>query len=151
MFTPSGQLSRRASHTISILCCIRTHLPAGSIHGLLGGGIGVDGGHEPLNNAILVVDHLCQRSKAVGGTGGVAREKGDNHMWKGWYKCIDNMQWLFTATLRCKKTHYIQRKFYLTYGQGCTQTALRTAWILGFLRTVCTEDVHTWATCLTTC
>ena len=40
----------------------------------------MDGGHEPLNNAILVVDHLCQRSKAVGGTGGVAREKGDNQI-----------------------------------------------------------------------
>ena len=64
--------------TVSILSCTCTYLPTGSIHGLLGGSIGVDGGHEPLNDAKLVVDHFCQRSKAVGGTGGVAREKGDN-------------------------------------------------------------------------
>ena len=63
---------------VSTLSCTCTHLPTGSIHGLLGGGIGVDGCHEPLNDAKLVVDHFCQRSKAVGGTGGVAREKGDN-------------------------------------------------------------------------
>ena len=65
-----------------MMCCICTHLPTGSIHSLLGGGIGVDGGHESLNNAILVVDHLCQRSKAVCGTGGVAGGKGDNQMGK---------------------------------------------------------------------
>ena len=45
----------------------------------------MDGGHESLNDAKLVVDHFCQRSKAVGGTGGVAREKRRQLIRKGWY------------------------------------------------------------------
>lgn len=62
--------------------CTCTHLPTGSIHGLLGGSVGVDSGHETLNDAKFVIDHLRQRSKAVGGTGGVAREKSRQ---VGWY------------------------------------------------------------------
>lgn len=109
MFTPKWSISRRGSHTVFMMCCICTHLPAGCIHGLLGGGIGVDCGHESLNNAILVIDHLCQRSKAVCGTGGVAREKETTRSdRKGWYKFINVCIAPFTPTICCKKTCYIQ-------------------------------------------
>ena len=47
------------------------YLSAGSIDSLLGGSVGMDGGHETLNNAELVVDDLGQGSKAVGGARGV--------------------------------------------------------------------------------
>lgn len=42
-----------------------------SVNGLLGGGVGVDGGHETLNNSELIVDDLGEGSKAVGGARGV--------------------------------------------------------------------------------
>lgn len=42
-----------------------------SIDGLLGGGVGVDGGHETLNDTEVVVDDLGERSQAVGGARGV--------------------------------------------------------------------------------
>jgi len=40
-----------------------------AIDGLLGGGVGVDGGHETLNDTKLIVDDLGERSKAVGCAG----------------------------------------------------------------------------------
>ena len=40
----------------------------------LGGGGGVNGGHETLNDTEVVVDDLGQRSKAVGGAGSVGNE-----------------------------------------------------------------------------
>ena len=49
-------------------------LGGGTIDGLLGGGVGVDGGHESLSDAELVVDDLGEGSQAVGGARGV----GDN-------------------------------------------------------------------------
>jgi len=42
-----------------------------TIDSLLGGGVGVDGGHETLNNSELIVDDLGERSKAVGCAGSV--------------------------------------------------------------------------------
>ena len=47
-----------------------------TIDGLLGGGVRVDGGHETLNNAVLVVNDLGQRGKAVGGARGVGDDLG---------------------------------------------------------------------------
>jgi len=49
-------------------------LPAGAVHGLLGGSGGVDGGHQALGDLEVVVDHLGERGETVGGAGGV----GDN-------------------------------------------------------------------------
>jgi hypothetical protein len=49
-------------------------LARGTIDGLLGGGVGVDSGHETLNDTELVVDDLDKGSQAVGG----ARSVGDN-------------------------------------------------------------------------
>lgn len=49
-------------------------LGGGTIDGLLGSSVGVDGGHETLNDAELVVDNLGERSQAVGG----ARSVGDD-------------------------------------------------------------------------
>jgi hypothetical protein len=49
-------------------------LSRGTVDGLLGGSVGVDGGHETLDDGEFVVDDLGQRSKAVGCAGGV----GDN-------------------------------------------------------------------------
>lgn len=51
-------------------------LAGGTVNGLLGGGVGVDGGHETLNDGVLVVDDLGEGSKAVGGARGVG-EDGD--------------------------------------------------------------------------
>ena len=41
---------------------------------LLGGGDGVDGGHQAFHNAELIVDNLGHGSQAVGGAGGVGHE-----------------------------------------------------------------------------
>lgn len=49
-------------------------LGGGTIDGLLGGSVGVDGGHETLNDTELVVDDLGEGSKAVGS----ARSVGDD-------------------------------------------------------------------------
>ena len=45
-----------------------------TINGLLGSSVGVDGGHETLDNGEVIVDNLGERGKAVGG----ARCVGDN-------------------------------------------------------------------------
>jgi hypothetical protein len=42
-----------------------------TIDSLLGGGVGVDGGHETLNDGELIMDDLGERSKAVGCAGSV--------------------------------------------------------------------------------
>ena len=44
---------------------------AGAVHGFLGGGGGVHGGHEAALDAPFVVEHFGQRRQAVGGAGGV--------------------------------------------------------------------------------
>lgn len=49
-------------------------LGGGTVDGLLGGGVGVDGGHETLNETEVVVDHLGEGSQAVGGAGGVGED-----------------------------------------------------------------------------
>lgn len=49
-------------------------LSGGTVNGLLGGGVRVDGGHETLNDAVLVVDDLGERSQAVGGARGVGED-----------------------------------------------------------------------------
>jgi hypothetical protein len=49
-------------------------LGGGTIDGLLGGSVGVDGGHKTLNETPVVVDDLGERSQAVGG----ARSVGDD-------------------------------------------------------------------------
>lgn len=46
-------------------------LRRGTVDGLLGGSVGVDGGHETLNESPVVVDNLGKRSQAVGGARGV--------------------------------------------------------------------------------
>ena len=53
------------------------NLPTRSIDSLLGGSVGMDGSHQTLNNRKVVVYHLSQWSKTVGGTGGVARGQGE--------------------------------------------------------------------------
>lgn len=50
---------------------IKTYLSRGTINGLLGGGDGVNGGHQTLNDFKVVVDDLGKGSKAVGGARGV--------------------------------------------------------------------------------
>lgn len=42
----------------------------------MGGGGGVDGGHEAFDDAELVVEDLGERSQAVGGAGGVGDDLG---------------------------------------------------------------------------
>jgi hypothetical protein len=49
-------------------------LAGGTIDGLLGSGVRVDGGHETLNDGVLVVDDLGEGSKAVGGARGVGED-----------------------------------------------------------------------------
>ena len=49
-------------------------LGGGSVDDLLGGGVGVDGGHETLNDTVLVVDDLGEGSQAVGGARGVGED-----------------------------------------------------------------------------
>ena len=51
-------------------------LGRGAVDGLLGGGVGVDGGHETLNDAEVVVDDLGEGSQAVGGARGVGDDGG---------------------------------------------------------------------------
>ncbi len=51
-------------------------LAGGAVDGLLGGGVGVDGGHETLNDAEVVVDDLGEGSQAVGGARGVGDDGG---------------------------------------------------------------------------
>lgn len=46
-------------------------LRGGTVDGLLGSSVGVDGGHETLNETELIVDDLGERSQAVGGARGV--------------------------------------------------------------------------------
>jgi len=42
-----------------------------TVNGLLGGGVRVDGGHQTLDDGVLVVNDLGERSQAVGGARGV--------------------------------------------------------------------------------
>lgn len=49
-------------------------LLAGSVDGELGSGVGVDGGHEALDNSKVLVDDLNQRSEAVGGARSVGED-----------------------------------------------------------------------------
>lgn len=46
-----------------------------AVNGLLGGGNGVDGGHETFDDAKVVMDNLGQWSQAVGGARGVAKNR----------------------------------------------------------------------------
>ena len=48
-------------------------LGRGTINGLLGGGVGVDGGHETLDETEVIVDDLSKRGQAVGGARGVGK------------------------------------------------------------------------------
>eukprot|EP00962_Isochrysis_galbana_P019874 scaffold5793_cov105-Isochrysis_galbana.AAC.1 len=45
-----------------------------AVDGLLGRGSGVDGGHEALDDAVLIVDDLGERRQAVGGARGVGED-----------------------------------------------------------------------------
>jgi len=49
-------------------------LGGGTIDGLLGGSVGVDGGHETLNETEVVVDDLGEGSQAVGGARGIGKD-----------------------------------------------------------------------------
>jgi hypothetical protein len=51
-----------------------SHLARGSVDGLLGGGGGVDGGHQTLDNLEVVVDDLGEGRQAVGGAGRVGHD-----------------------------------------------------------------------------
>ena len=46
-----------------------------TIDSLLCGSVGMDGGHETLLDAKLVIDDLGQGSEAVGGAGGIAAQR----------------------------------------------------------------------------
>lgn len=49
-------------------------LSGGTVNGLLGGSVGVDSGHETLNDTELIVDDLGERSQAVGGARSVGED-----------------------------------------------------------------------------
>lgn len=49
-------------------------LGGGTINSLLGGSVGVDGGHETLNETPVVVDNLSERGQAVGGARSVRND-----------------------------------------------------------------------------
>src|SRR5699024_3967857 len=49
-------------------------LQRGTVNGLLGGGGGVNGGHQAVGDAEVVVQHLGNGGQAVGGAGGVGDE-----------------------------------------------------------------------------
>src|SRR5699024_9625582 len=49
-------------------------LQRGTVNGLLGGGGGVNGGHQTVGDAEVVVQHLGNGGQAVGGAGGVGDE-----------------------------------------------------------------------------
>ena len=53
-------------------------LAAGPVHRLLGGGGGVHGGHQTLQDPEVVVDNLGQRRQTVGGAGGVRHNLEDS-------------------------------------------------------------------------
>lgn len=44
-----------------------------TVNGLLGSGVGVDSGHQPLNDTELVIEDLGERSQAVGGARSVGK------------------------------------------------------------------------------
>jgi len=66
-----GSTGGRGDDVASSSTTITPGLGRRTIDGLLGGGGGVDGGHETALHAEGVVDNLGKRSKAVGGAGGV--------------------------------------------------------------------------------
>ena len=69
-----GGAGRRGDDVVASGAATTPVLLGGTVDGLLGGGDGVDGGHETLLEAELVVDDLGERGKAVGS----ARSVGDN-------------------------------------------------------------------------
>jgi hypothetical protein len=69
-----GGTSARGDDVLGSTTTTSPVLGGGTIDGLLGGSVGVDGGHETLNDAELVVDDLGEGSQAVGG----ARSVGDD-------------------------------------------------------------------------
>ena len=66
-----GSTSRRGDDVVASGTATTPVLLGGTVDGLLGGGDGVDGGHETLLEAELVVDNLGDGGKAVGGARGV--------------------------------------------------------------------------------
>ena len=69
-----GGAGRRGDDVVAGGTATAPVLLGGTVDGLLGGGDGVDGGHETLLEAKLVVDDLGQRGKAVGGARGVGND-----------------------------------------------------------------------------
>ena len=69
-----GGTSAAGNDVLSSTTATTPVLGGGTVDGLLGGSVGVDGGHETLDNAELVVDDLGEGSQAVGG----ARSVGDD-------------------------------------------------------------------------
>ena len=69
-----GGTGRRGDDVVASGTATTPVLLGGTVDGLLSGSDGVDGGHETLLEAELVVDDLGERGKAVGGARGV----GDN-------------------------------------------------------------------------
>ena len=69
-----GSTSGRGDDVVGDRTTTTPVLGGGTIDGLLGGSVGVDGGHETLNETPVVVDDLGERSQAVGG----ARSVGDD-------------------------------------------------------------------------
>jgi len=66
-----GGASGGGNDVLSGATAVPPVLVGGSVHGLLGGGDGVHGGHETLDDAEVVVDDLGDGSEAVGGAGRV--------------------------------------------------------------------------------
>jgi hypothetical protein len=69
-----GGTSAAGDDVLSSTTATTPVLGGGTIDGLLGGSVGVDGGHETLNDTELVVDDLGEGGQAVGG----ARSVGDD-------------------------------------------------------------------------
>ena len=67
-----GSASRSRNDVLGSPSATTPQLPGGAIHSLLGGSDGVDGGHESLHDAEVVMNDLGQGGQAVGGAGGIA-------------------------------------------------------------------------------
>lgn len=69
-----GGTSRRWDDVLGRGTASTPVLSGRTVDGLLGSGVGVDGGHETLNDGVLVVDDLGEGSKAVGGARSVGQD-----------------------------------------------------------------------------
>ena len=85
-----GSTSGRWDNVLGSCSATSPVLGAGAVNDLLGGCVGVHGGHEPFNNDEIVVDDLGQWSQTVGGA-----------------RCVATIQSVHWATDSTKTQHCI--------------------------------------------